>query len=356
MEILLDEYYKQHLHVNGYVERKIQLDPYGCQISGVTLSGKTTLVKQYLLTCKKSAYLYINCRDIRIDIEELNRRLASYCTQHHIDIVVLDNYIDTIMLPPVPQLFITTERYLPHITLPHRILMPLDYEEFLAYEMKYDSTALNHFLQLGGLPVMQTLHSEQRHLYIQQALQKRLSRMEFSVLVFIAKSPTLKLSTFTIYEKIRTEQKVSKDMLYKSVTSLIEKRYLFHVRKWHHARAVAKSYFCDIALKNALTHQKNFRLLFENLIFLELLKRNRTLYYSDKIDFYIPSQHRIVLCMPFSNDEVLFKTIEQIEAFIVTQSVTHVKVVTMSSSGTLQHPFVDVEMLPFSEWAIIEGE
>ncbi len=356
MEILLDEYYKQHLHVNGYVERKIQLDHGSYQIHGVTLSGKTTLLKQYLLTCKKSSYIYIDCHDVRIDIALLNRQLPRYCQNNGIDIVVLDNYRDGIILPPARQLLITTAAPLAHLDLASIALMPLDYEEFLAYEMKYDSTALNHFLQLGGLPVMQTLPSDQRHLYLQQALQRHLSAMEFNILLFMSRSPTLKLSTFTMYEKLKTEQKLSKDLLYKSVASLHEKRYLFHVKKFNHERAVAKSYFCDIALKNALTHQKNFHLLFENLIFLELNKRGRTLFYSDKVDFYIPSQHRIVLCMPFSNAEVLFKTVERIEEFIVTYGVRHVKVVTMSSSGTLQHPFVDVEMLPFSEWAIIEGE
>ncbi len=357
MEILLDEYYKQNLHVNGYVARKVQLQhSHSYQICGMTLSGKTTLLKQYLLTCKKSSYIYIDCRDIRIDVAALNRLLPHYCQQHGIDIVALDNYHRAIILPPVAQLLITTQTPLAELDLIRIMLMPLDYEEFLAYEMKYDSTALNHFLQLGGLPVMQTLTQECRHLYIQQALQARLSAMEFTVLLFIARSSTSKLSTFTIYEKLKTEQKLSKDMLYKSVASLLAKQYLFHLSKWHHERAVKKSYICDIAVRNALTHQKNFRLLFENLVFLELNKRGRTLYYSEKIDFYIPSQHRIVLCMPFSSDEVLFKTIEQIEEFIVTQGVTHVKVVTMSSSGALQHPFVDVEMLPFSEWAIIEGE
>ncbi len=357
MEILLDEYYKQNLHVNGYVERKVQLENHtSYQIYGITLSGKTTLVKQYLLTCKKSSYIYIDCRDIRIDKEALNRLLPRYCHHNGIEIVVFDNYNDAIMLPPVKQLLITTERPIADLAMERISLMPLDYEEFLAYEMKYDSTALNHFLQLGGLPIMQTLAHENRHLYIQQALQARLSSMEFTVLLFIAHSSTSKLSTFTMYEKLKIEQKVSKDMLYTSVASLQAKQYLFHLSKWHHERAVKKSYICDIAVRNALTHQKNFRLLFENLIFLELNKRGRTLYYSEKIDFYIPSQQRIVLCMPFSSDEVLFKIIEQIEEFIITQGVTHVKVVTMSSSGALQHPFVDVEMLPFSEWAIIEGE
>ncbi len=356
MEILLDEYYKQSLHVNSYVERKVQLDDQSYEISGITQSGKTTLVKKYLLTCKKSIYMYIDCRDIRIDVESMNEGLTRYCNQNHIEIVVLDNYNPTFNLPNVKQLLITTDVPLENPYLPLITLTPLDYEEFLAYEPKYDSTALNHFLQLGGLPAMHTMSGEDIHIYIQQSLMKALSDIEFEVLLFVAKSSSLKLSTFSMYEKLRGERKLSKDMLYKSVDSLLIKQYLFQVPKYAHSRAVKKSYLCDIAFKNALTHHKNFRLLFENLVFLELHKRKRELYYDEKVDFYIPAQNRIILCMPFSNEDVLFKTIEKIEEFIITHGVTDVKVVTMSSEAQLHHPFVNVEMLPFSEWAIIEGE
>ncbi len=356
MKILLDEYYKQSLHVNSYIERKVQLDTQSYQINGITQSGKTTLVKKYLLTCKKAAYIYIDCRDVRINIESMNQMLTRYCNQNSINIVVLDNYSPSITLPNVKQLIITTELPIDNAYLPNIRLMPLDYEEFLAYEIKYDSTAINHFLQLGGLPAMHTVNSEDRHLYIQQSLKISLTPVEFDILLFIAKSSTLKLSTFSMYEKLKVDRKISKDMLYKSVESLEAKQYLFHLSKFKHQRAIKKSYLCDIAFKNALSQQKNFRLLFENLIFLELHKRRRDIFYDEKIDFYIPSQNRIVLCMPFSNEDTLFKTIENIEEFIITHGVAHVKVVTMSSTGELRHPFVDVEMLSFSEWAIIEGE
>jgi hypothetical protein len=356
MEILLDEYYKQNLHVNHYVERKVQLDAQSCQINGITKSGKTTLVKQYLLTCKKASYLYIDCRDIRIDIAAINKVIAKYCHQNGIEIVVLDNYNNDFQLPNVKQLLITTEAPVNISHLPCVALSPLDYEEFLAYEMKYDSTVLNHFLQLGGLPAMHTIANESRQCYIQQSLQCALNGTEFDIIHFIAKSNSLKLSTFTIYEKMKAERKISKDILYKSLESLLRKKYLFQIAKVGHQRAVKKSYLCDIAFKNALTHHKNFRLLFENLIFLELNKRQRVIFYDEKVDFYIPSQNRIILCMPFSNEDALFKTIENIEEFVIAHGVTHIKVVTMSSVGKLHHPFVDVEMLPFSEWAITEGE
>ena len=93
MEILLEELYKLDLTANNYVERKLQLDDQSYQINGVAQSGKTELVKAYLLTCKKSSYLYIDIDDVRIEVDELNAELQDFCTKNKIDILVLDNYI-----------------------------------------------------------------------------------------------------------------------------------------------------------------------------------------------------------------------------------------------------------------------
>ncbi|MGB5965616.1 MAG: hypothetical protein WBG65_08780, partial [Sulfurimonadaceae bacterium] len=52
----------------------------------------------------------------------------------------------------------------------------------------------------------------------------------------------------------------------------------------------------------------------------------------------------------------LFKKIEKIEGFIISHGISKVEVVTMTNESSLQHPFVPVEMIPFSVWALTEGE
>jgi len=49
MEILLEEFYKTDLNVEKYHFRKVFLDEKSYQINGITQSGKTKLVKNYLL-------------------------------------------------------------------------------------------------------------------------------------------------------------------------------------------------------------------------------------------------------------------------------------------------------------------
>ena len=354
MEILLEEYYKQDLHAGHFVERKTQLGEASCQIIGITQSGKTVLIKHHLLGMKKSEYLYVDCRDVRIDVDDFNAALTPFCDAHAIRVVALDNYTDAFTLPRVERLIIASETYHDVDALEHVTLYPLDYEEFLAYEHKFDSTALNHLFQLGGFPAMHRIPSDERVRYIQRSLQHALSDIEFDLMLLAARMTAQKVSAFMLYERLKGERKISKDMLYRSMERLMKTGYLHQLPKFAHPRATKKLYLCDIAVKNALTVQKHFGRLFENLVFLEMLKRSHELYYDEGIEFYIPDQQRVILCMPFGNQEMLFKKMESIEAFVITHSVTRVEVVTMSSESSLRHPFAAVEMLPFSMWALMD--
>jgi len=357
VEILLEEFYKQDLHAPNYIERQYQLDEaLSYQINGIAQSGKTALIKHTLLGRKKNSYLYIDCADLRIDAEALNAVLTRFCNHNDIATVALDNYHEAVLLPKVRQLIIACVDHYDYADLTTLRLYALDYEGFLAFEQRYDESALNHFFQLGGFPAMHRIPSEDRIRHIQISLQHALSPVGFDVLRLSCSLVTQKVSAYMIYERLKPIRKISKDMLYKSFETLTRQGYLHQLEKFGHSRAVKKLYHCDISVKNALSTQKHFGRLFENMVFLEMFKKEFTLYYDEGIDFYIPSQDRIVLCMPFGNQEALFKQIEKIEAFIIMHGIKKVEVVTMSNESALQHPFVPVEMIPFSVWALTEGE
>jgi len=353
MEILLEELYKVDINLNKFHFRKLFLEEdLSYQINGISQSGKTKLVKNYLLGLKKSSYLYIDCSDIRIDIDELNKNLFSVCNKNRIHTLVLDNYIDKIRVVNVPQLIICSEKrheieYLNKLTL-----YPLDYEEFLAYEHKYDSSALNHFFQLGGFPSMHKVNAHERIIYIQKTLKYALDEMEFDVLCLCAKMMSQKISPYSIYERLKQTRKVSKDKLYKSYENLHAKNYIHQLAKINHPKATKKIYLCDISLKSALSVDKHFGRLFENMIYLELLKANIECFYDDGIDFYLPENDEVILGMPFADERTLFKKIEAIEAFIFTYQIKKVTAVTMSREGNVSHPFSEVVMIPFDIWAI----
>ncbi len=352
MEILLEEFYKTDLHVEKYIQRKVFIDEKSYQITGISKSGKSRLVKNYLLSLKKNSYLYINCKDIRIDVESLNSTLASFCNLNKIDTLVLDNYNPAIKFVNVSQLIITSEIPYDIDVLEHLMLYPLDYEEFLAYEHKYDSSALNHFFQLGGLPSMHTVSPDERVVYLQNVLEFALSNIEFDILCLCAKFMSQKLSAYTLYERLKTTRKISKDKLYASFSLLKEKNYIHQLAKFSHTRATKKIYLCDTSLKSALSTEKNFAKLFENMVFLELLKSSTECYYEEGIDFYIPKNDEIILCKPFVDERRLFKKLESIEAFIFSYGITKITVITMNKEGNISHPLSSVDIIPFDIWAL----
>ncbi len=352
MEILLEEFYKTDIHLEKYHDRKISLDTKSYQINGISQSGKSKLIKSYLLSLKKSSYLYINCNDIRIDIEKLNHQLTAFLNKNNIKVLVFDNYKESIHLINVSQLIITSQKHLDYDFLETIQLYPLDYEEFLAYEHKYDSSALNHFFQIGGLPIMHKVANDEKNIFLQNILKKNLDAISFDIMVFCAKILSQKVSAYTIYERLKQSRRISKDKLYTSFAKLQAYKYIHLVEKFNYPKATKKIYLCDIAFKSALSTDKNFSKLFENMIFLELLKANRSCYYEDDIDFYLPENDEIILCKPFADERRLFQKLESIEAFIFTHSIKKVTAVTMNKEGSISHPFSQVELVPFDIWAL----
>jgi predicted AAA+ superfamily ATPase len=352
MEILLDELYKIDLTCNHYIERKLQLDEKSYQIIGIAQSGKTELIKSYLLTCKKSSYLYIDLDDIRIDIDELNKTLQDFCTKNKISILVLDNFSPEVKIVNVSQLIVCSRKDYDLDFLIKKKLYPLDFEEFLAFETRYDSTAISHYLQLGGLAALHKVSADNRVKYIQEKFRYTLSSLEFDILVTATKSLGQKLSAFNIYEKLKLKRKISKDMLYKTFDSMVTDGYLFQLSKLSYPNATKKIYLCDIIFKSTLTIQKNFARIFENIVFLELFKKDYEFFYDEGIEFYIPQNSEIILCMPFAEERMMFKKLESIEAFIFSNQIQKITCVTMSKEGEISHPISKVEMLPFSQWTL----
>jgi predicted AAA+ superfamily ATPase len=352
MEILLEEFYKTDLYVDKFHDRKCFIDKKSYQINGISQSGKSKLIKNYLLGFKKNSYLYIDCSDVRVEIDELNSLLGKFCIKNKIDILALDNYRPEIKFVNVSQLLISSEIHYDFDFLETILLYPLDYEEFLAYEHKYDSSALNHFFQVGGFAHLHKVHSDARSLYIQKTLKYALDEVEFDILKVSAKMMSQRVSAYTIYERLKNIRKISKDKLYRSYENLCDKNYIHTLEKFEHKKAIKKLYLCDISLKSALSTDKHFGRLFENMVFLELLKSDIKCYYDEGIDFYIPHANEILLCMPFADERALFKKLESLEAFIFTHEIKKIVAITMNREGKISHPFSKVEMLPFDIWAI----
>ena len=75
---------------------------------------------------------------------------------------------------------------------------------------------------------------------------------------------------------------------------------LFFVQKFEHTLAPKKLFLWDFTLKNVLSFERNFGLLFENIVFLELKFHFKCeCFYTDKLDFFLPQYALGILCVPF---------------------------------------------------------
>lgn len=355
---MLEALYNQSNKKTSLITRKSNISSAFTIIKGAGKTGKTSIIKQYLSTLPSSAYLYVDLNDLRIDKEILIDELIDFCQKNKIHTLVIEAYDLTIPLPNVSQIILSTEVSLEIEGFENINVYNLDFEEYLAFDSRYDSleNAFTHFLQTSSYPELYYAHQDNRQKQLQNILKLSLNPLELQIMIHSAKLIGQKVSAFHMFERLKLQQKLSKDMFYKTFYGLIDKGYLYWVEKYGHSRATKKLYTLDFNIKNALTLQKDFSRLFETLVYLEMLKKGSKIYYADGIDFYIPEENRIVLTMPFSNEDVLFKKIESIEAFIIENGVLHVEVVTMSAQTKLGLPYAVIEMMPFVQWAIIEGE
>ncbi len=355
---MLDALYNLSNKKPNLISRKCQITKPFTIIKGAAKTGKTSIIRQYLSALASASYLYIDLNDLRIDSAVVRQELATFCTENTIHTLVIEAYDKSIPLPNVSQIILSTEETLELDGFETLNVYNLDFEEFLAFDSRYDSleNAFTHFLQTSSYPELYFAHQDNRQKQMQNILRLSLNPLELQMMIHSSRLVGQKVSAFQMFERLKQQQKLSKDMFYKTFYSLIDKGYLYWVEKYEHARATKKLYTLDFNIKNALTLQKDFSRLFETLVFLEMLKRGSEIYYADGIDFYMPKENRIVLTMPFSNEDVLFKKIESIEAFIIENGVLHVEVVTMNAETKLGLPYAIIEMMPFVQWAIVEGE
>ncbi|KIM11868.1 MAG: hypothetical protein KU37_03155 [Sulfuricurvum sp. PC08-66] len=354
---MLEELFEGSVKKSQAIERKIVLEAGRFLIVAPNGAGATSLLFNALHTLKPSTYLYIDWEDFRIDRARLIDELAPFCAKHAITTLAIDHYDPVLPLPNVPTLYLTSTRPLSLEGFETLMLWPLDFEEFLAIDSRYESieTAFSHFLQIGGFPQMIHVAQANRVRVLQNLLTVHHSALEIAILQYVAGQLGHKLSLFQLFERLKATMKLSKDFFYKTFYDLIETRMLLQLERYAHPKAPKKLYLIDFALKNALSFQKNFSKLFENLILLELLKSGHLCYYDEGIDFYLPDENRVVMAMPFANDTTLFALMQRIEGWLLAHEVSRVEVVTMSSEAQIQHPYVRVEMLPFSRWALIES-
>ena len=346
LEILFESYPKNFSKVHR--KHTLSLKPHHL-IYGSKNIGKTDFILQYYQqeSFKNLKKLYINLSDSKINSYQDLNNLESFCHKKNIEVLILDSYTPEFPLPNLP--YITLISQFPY-ELPHfqtQEMPPITFKEYLQIHKQTPHDSFNHYLKYGNLFEAETLNE-----YKKGELLKSFAndKTNFWILRNFIQNLGLKVSLHQIYTKLKKEGKISKDRFYEYANILKEGKTLFWVEKFEHDLAPKKLYFYDFTLKNAVSYERNFSTLFENMVFLELLYNfKEAVFFTDKLDFYLPNSMLGILCLPF----IQFQTLEQKLNKIIKEREFCEKfiIITLNQKAQGENLGTPYTILPFSEFS-----
>ncbi len=356
---ILETLYEIKLKNSFFYDRKVRITDRKTLLLGPKKSGKTHLVVDYLQNFDSKEYLYIDFDDTRVNQNSIKTEdLKNFIAKNHIKLLVLENFDFSFSPPQTEEIIITNDNK--NFTLDnfHKLhLYPLDFEEFIAFDKRHFNVEqlFSIFSKRGGIPEV-VLHSERNFQGEFQKLSKELfeSKNEFLIFKKFCELQGTKSSLFQIYNQLKTDMKISKDFLYNFAAKLDQRELLFFVEKYEQKKSAKKIYLFDFAIKSGLTFKKDFLKRFENMVFLELYRRDKDIYYTDRIDFLIPSRKVGIICSPFTPIETLktkmFKMLKQIKAL----HVKRIEIITIGNEGEFEIENIQFKQISFWEWALGE--
>jgi len=352
----LQALYETHYKNSLFFDRKITITHKKTILYGSRKSGKSHLIFDHLAHYEKGSYLYIDFLDDRVESHLVAENLPLFVQKNRIKLLVIEHFDFSFELPHVDEILITTcfsSKILKgYETL---TLYPLDFEEFISFDKKHSNIEhlFNLFANHGTFP--QIAHSVELDYQRQMQMMLHLilnDTTTFLIYKRLCELQSTKVSLFQIYNYLKAFTKISKDKLYAITSELIDQKLLFFVEKYNQPSSAKKVYSIDFALKDALTFKKDFLKRFENMVFLELIKRGKKVFYEEGIDFYLPDESLAVLCVGFATTEAIEMKLQKLLPTFWSLHVKRIEVVTLSSESAKDIEGFSFSIAPFWEWSL----
>ncbi len=351
---LLESLHAREFKTITFYPRKVSIKSPKTILFGPRASGKTTILLDHLSREKKGSFLYIDFNDLRLD-QAIFIGLPSFIKSKKISLLVLDNFDFSFTVPKCDRVIISTTDNRSLDGYDRVEIYPLDFEEFIASQ-KIDldiESIFNNFATIGTYPAM--LHTPKDRFikefqYFLRSMFK--SDLELAIFKSFALMQGEIINPYAIFNDLKIFHKLSKDKFYEVLNRFQEERLIFLVQRYNKPKANKKLYLIDFAIKSVLTFDKDFIKRFENIIFLELLKSGEKCYYTDLIEFYIPSSDLAILPMLFSPLAMIEGKLNRIKKDLLTHKIKRVEVITLEVSLKIDLDGIECEVLPFWEWAL----
>ncbi len=354
---LLETLYGMKAKNSLFYDRKVKIEYKKTIIYGPKKSGKTHLVVDYLQKFDKNEWLYIDFDDVRVDKFELtDEKLNNFIKTNHIKILVLDNFDFSCDSIKCEEIIITTDDNTAYIKgFYKQFLYPLDFEEFIAFDQKHFNVEqlFNRFSNTGGLPEVVLYTEDNFHKKLQKTTRDIFTNeKEFLIFKKFCEMQSTKVSLYQIFNQLKSKIKISKDFLYNVSNNLQKRELIYLLKKYNQEKAAKKVYIFDFAIKNGLTFKKDFLKRFENMVFLELYKRDKEMYYSDYIDFFITDKREGVICAPFTQIERIKAKMKSRNSHFTNLKLQKIWIVTLGNIGDFKQNGINFTLIPFWDWVL----
>ncbi|WP_223809713.1 ATP-binding protein [Sulfurospirillum multivorans] len=352
----LQFFYEMNFKNGLFLDRKLSITHKKTILYGPRKSGKSHLIVDHLSHYEKGSYLYIDFSDDRVEPHLVAENVSLFIQKNRIKLLVIEHFDFSFELPNVEEILLSTSFTCKTLAgFDSLTLYPLDFEEFISFDKKHSNIEhlFNLFASHGTYPhIVQSVEQDYQrqmqmmlHLILNDTttflIYKRLCELQGS-----------KISLFQIYNHLKSFTKISKDKLYAITSELIDQKLLFFVEKYNQPSAAKKVYPIDFALKDALTFKKDFLKRFENMVFLELIKRDKNVFYEEGIDFFLPEESLAIVCVGFATTEAIEMKLQKLLPTFWALHVKRIEVVTLSSESAKDIEGFSFSIAPFWEWAL----
>lgn len=353
----LEFLYEQVNKNQTYFERKISIFSKKTLLKGCRKSGKTYLIFDYLQNFDEKEYLYIDLKDERIDIREIELNLESFIVKNSIQLLIIENYTPSFLLPKVEEIILSSQKNsLSLVGFEEITLYPLDFEEFISFDRRHFNIEhiFNIYANQGTFPQVVLDNEHNAHKNLQELMTDIIEdKAKFLIYKKLSELQSTKVSLFQIYNQLKTTIKISKDTLYKSVEELEDEGLLYLVKKFGSTKSSKKVFLIDFAIKNALSLKKDFLKRLENMVFIELIKKSYEVFYTDKLDLYIPEKKLGIICAPFSLEENIEKRLKKDLPHIEELGITSIEIISIGNEALFRlEDKITCKILPFWEWSL----
>lgn len=340
----------------NFIARKLKITYPKTILKGPSGVGKTYLIYDFLTFIPDNKYIYIDLEDPRNNLEEIKFNLESFINENEINTLVLENFLFDFNLPYCENIIITSTC---SATLPDFKVLnikPLEFEEYLLHDNKSQQTthSFNNFLKYGNLPEIIHLPEHKKIKKLQEILfLQTKNSTHYEILKLLIKNIDEKKSLFQLFNTLKKEIKISKDLFYKTCKNLEENQTIYFLQKHKQKNALKKIYCYNHSFFTAVTYDKKFKNEFTNMIFLHLTYKHQEIFYLDYIDFFIPKIYLGIICIPFYNHILMNKNLKKIIKNATENNIKELYIITISNNQLILEYDIPITILPFYEWALI---